>query len=138
MLISVINENGLRFNVRLVKKGERYGLVKDGAPCLVHKNKDPLVEFYDARYPIDGEIGQFVARYDRAMLTEDAEVLQKRGLCLHGGVPDWSIDGACMVMVLRALKKAAKCSDVDKRTGSACALKTGHNGDHTDEYGGQW
>ena len=102
ILISVISD-GRRFNVRLVRIGERYG--RD--LCLTHESKfnfgdDPLVEFYDARYPHCGEIGQFVSRYYRSTLME--KPAPARGLCLDGGVPEWSIDGVAFEMVRRALR----------------------------------
>jgi hypothetical protein len=54
--------DGIPFAVKIVKKGERYGL----GGCLVHDQEDELVEFYDGRYAgktgFDPE-GQFICRY---------------------------------------------------------------------------
>ena len=44
-----------KFNVRIVRAGDRYG--RDN--CLTHDKDEPLVEFYDSRYP-HTEYGQFV------------------------------------------------------------------------------
>jgi hypothetical protein len=55
-----------------------------------------LIEFYDARYPFDKDkhdqkkLGQFIGRYYADTLLSDPEDL--RGLNLHGGIKDWSLD----------------------------------------------
>jgi hypothetical protein len=71
-----------KFNVRVVSKGDRYGLDF----CLTHNKDEPLVEFYDARYP-HTEFGQFVSRYNFSTIWERDDA----GLCLDGGEPEWSI-----------------------------------------------
>lgn len=88
--LSVTAANGVPFTVRLVRKGDHYGL--DG--CLVHDEDDPLVEFYDARYP-HTEYGQFVSRYYLSTLLDDPVW----GLDLDGGVEDWTVDGDTMSTV---------------------------------------
>jgi hypothetical protein len=98
ILISIVNDAGLRFNVRLVRRGERYGRNL----CLVHDKDDPLVEFYDARYP-HTEIGQFITRYYRSTLMKPPH---DRGLCLDGGVPDWRINATAFEAVLHSLEEA--------------------------------
>lgn len=101
MLCSVISEKGLRFNVKLVKPGERYGR----EDCLVHQDQrgcGPLVEFYDARYTEGFEpIGQFVTRYYAVNLLEESPA---GGLCLDGGVADWAIDAVAFEMVRRFIR----------------------------------
>lgn len=61
-MIQVTNDKGRKFNVKVLFKGDTYGLNK----CLTHEKEDPLVEFYDATYAgaedFDPE-GQFVSRY---------------------------------------------------------------------------
>ena len=104
--------NGITFRVRVVRIGERYGREM----CLTHKGTpnhpgDPLVEFYDTRHPQDHEfagtredaksagvppLGQFVARYYLSTLTHCAFA---GGLCLQGGVPDWSIDSHTLALI---------------------------------------
>ncbi len=79
-----------KFNVRLVSKGDRYGLDW----CRTHDKDEPLVEFYDARYP-HTEFGQFVSRYCLSTMLERDDA----GLCLDGGVPEWSISADDMAAV---------------------------------------
>lgn len=81
-----------RFNVRVLKKGERYGL----RDCLTHEDARPVIEFYDSRYagPAHGERGQFVSRYYFETLAARMIRQPGAGLCLEGGVPDWTINGA--------------------------------------------
>ena len=71
-----------KFNLRIVRKGDHYG--RDN--CLTHNKPEPLVEFYDVRYP-HTELGQFVTRYYAETLLE----MEDTGLCLDGGVPNWSV-----------------------------------------------
>ena len=86
-MLTVINDRGTPFNVRLVKKGEKYGL-KD---CLTHDKADPLIEFYDATTLINWDYnrGQFVARYNLSTLIDSID--KGCGLCLYGGEPSWYI-----------------------------------------------
>lgn len=77
----IINDIGVPFNVRIVKKDENYGM----SNSLTHTDDDPLVEFYDARYPFT-EFGQFVSRYFASTLLK-----HNNGLCLDGYVPTWYI-----------------------------------------------
>ena len=46
------------YNVRLVTKGDRYGL----NDCLVHEEDKPMVEFYSTKVQKTGR-GYFVSRY---------------------------------------------------------------------------
>ena len=77
------------YNVQVVFNQDRYGrtgiLVNEG---------EPLVEFYDSRYPCKGEhngdLGQLTSRYYISTLLKDA-ALENHGLCLHGGVKDWNL-----------------------------------------------
>jgi hypothetical protein len=82
-----------KYNVRVVQVGERYGR----NDCLVNDTA-PLVEFYDTRYnPSDfmGR-GQFVSRYYvDTILGSD----YPGGLCLDGGVPEWTVGPAAMLQV---------------------------------------
>lgn len=98
-IATVRNANGITFNVRLVRKGQTYG--RD--LCLTHDKDDPLVEFYDARYVFAGEagaeFGQFVSRYYLTTLRKSREPRCQHGLCLEGGVPDWTVDAEAMQTV---------------------------------------
>lgn len=79
-----------KFNVRIVRKGDHYGLDF----CLTHSKDEPLVEFYDARYP-HTEFGQFVTRYYVSTILER----ERNGLCLDGGIPEWSVSANDMDIV---------------------------------------
>lgn len=95
-------DTGITFTARIVKEGDRYG--RD--MCLTHEEgKEPLIEFYDSRYPFDrapeGEVlGQFVSRYYvstlRNSLARNGDVT---GLCLDGGVRDWTLNRPAMMVV---------------------------------------
>lgn len=98
--MKITNDNGRTFLVRVVNKGDKWGL----NDCLTHDEDDPLIEFYDltnANTKGFGERGQFVSNYYARTLAEDAPSLHKRGLCLDGGNADvWSIDAEALGPVL--------------------------------------
>lgn len=86
-LLTVVNDAGRGFNVRLVKQGDRFGLDDK----LVHDKPDPMLEFYDATYQGDprfGERGQFVARYYLSTLNDR---LWGGALALNESVPVWVV-----------------------------------------------
>lgn len=95
-----VESRGIKFNVRLVQQGDKYGLNN----CLTHEQKEPLVEFYDTRYP-HTEFGQFVSRYNMSTLLERTANV---GLNLDGGIPDWSIDAKGMEQVTSWLESENK------------------------------
>lgn len=86
---TVMNDQGVTFHARLIRTGDRYGLVdkltNDGAA---------MVEFFDAEAdPAKfGPLGQFVSRYHVDTFNETAE--DGRGIALDGGVPRWTITAA--------------------------------------------
>ena len=84
----VVNDKGRAFNVRLVRRGDRYGL----NDCLVHDQDEPLVEFWDATYEADPRftpgLGQFASRYCLGTLTGKGG---SRGIALCGHVPEWTV-----------------------------------------------
>lgn len=86
-----------RFNVRVVQKGDVYGLNN----CLTHDRDDPLVEFYDSKH---GD--QFVSRYYRSTLlkAEGSRSLSRTGLCLDGRYQEWSVSASEMGTVLDFLR----------------------------------
>lgn len=84
-----------KFNVRIVNTGDKYG--RDF--CLTHTKDEPLVEFYDTRYP-HTQFGQFVSRYYIDTLLER----DTGGLCLDGGVPSWTVSAEDMATVRNFLK----------------------------------
>lgn len=97
-MIKIINDNGRIWAVNIVKKGDKYG--RDN--CLTHDKEEPLIEFYDCRYE-HTDYGQFVSRYNLSTLLEHHQA-PSMGLCLDGGIPDWSINGKAMDRVIAWLK----------------------------------
>jgi hypothetical protein len=92
-----------KFNVRVINKGEKYGLNF----CLTHNQDKPLVEFYDARYP-HTEYGQFVSRYYvETILGDDGYGPKSGGLSLDGGIPEWTVSAKDMDIVRNFLKEVA-------------------------------
>lgn len=96
MSLITINSRGIDFNVKIVRNGENYGLNN----VLTHDKDDPLVEFYDSRYP-HTEHGQFVSRYYASTLLERVKNV---GLDLYGGANDWKIESKEMDTVIDWLK----------------------------------
>ena len=92
-----------RWNVRIVRQNERYGL----ADCLVHEESDPLIEFYDNKHKDDGEWkrGQFVSRYYAQTLFENCYNGYKWGLELYGDVPEWYVNPHEMTVIYRWLRE---------------------------------
>jgi hypothetical protein len=96
----VTNEDGITFAVRLVQKGDRYGL----HGCLTHDEDETLVEFYDTRYDHNSDwleefTGQFVSRYYAETLLG-----HEGGLCLDGGIYDWQVSAGNMAKIKNWLK----------------------------------
>ena len=93
--------NGRPWGVRIVLKGGRYG--RDN--CLTNDGEEPLVEFWDRHYagrkspwggPAFPAEGQFVSRY----LVSQLQRRPHHALCLHGGVPAWTVDADSMARVV--------------------------------------
>lgn len=91
-LLTVVNDSGTPWLVRIVRNGDRYGL----NDCLTHSGDLPMVEFYDLRY-MHTERGQYVSRYFMDTLQG---VPVGRGLNLDGGVPSWTIDGVTFSRIM--------------------------------------
>ena len=90
-MYQITTDQNIPFNIRLVYEGDHYGL----NDCLTHDKLDPLVEFYDRRYPHTPR-GQFVSRYYLSTLN----ARDKRDcLNLEGSVKDWTIDKETMWLV---------------------------------------
>ncbi|ATX81987.1 hypothetical protein Ga0123462_1123 [Mariprofundus ferrinatatus] len=91
MFTIINNKSKVKFNVKILNKGDQYGLNK----CLRHDEEEPVVEFYDARHKNSDPEGQFISRYyvktllgmDDELLSEDI-TLGQRGLCLDGNHSD--------------------------------------------------
>ena len=98
----VVNQVGRAFNVRLVRKGDRYGL----NDCLVHDKDEPLVEFWDATYENDPrftpKLGQFVSRYCLDTLTGS----RPHGIALCGHVSTWTVTAGNVADAIAAAQAA--------------------------------
>lgn len=73
---------------------------------------EPVVKFFDRRYPMHGEPGQFIGSYFISTLREDqypgAPVF---GLNMHGGVPEWQIPAEQYADALAELARRAPSHD---------------------------
>jgi hypothetical protein len=87
-----------RFNVRIVRTGDAYGL-----DDRLINNDEPMVEFYDRRH-MHTPRGQFVSRYYIRTLLERPDGL---ALALDGGVPAWTVIADDMRLVVAYLRGAA-------------------------------
>ena len=88
-----------KFNVRMVFKGEGYGL----NDSVIHDKDRPLVEFYDNRRGTDlGRRGQFVSRYYASTLLESEN--RDCGLSLYSDVPEWTVSAEEMIAVRKYIK----------------------------------
>ena len=88
-----------KWNVRIVKTGDQYGLNM----CLTN-TKPPMVEFYDGRYPhVHAPYGQFVSRYYISTILKGN--LDSTGLCLDGRIPAWNVSAEDMAQVITFLKE---------------------------------
>lgn len=91
------NDEGTPFIVRIVKKGNGYGMNF----CITHNEDEPLIEFYDARY-MHTSYGQFVSRYYMNTILDRN---QNFGLDLYGGEADWKIDADTMLRITAWVRK---------------------------------
>ena len=91
-----------RFNVRIVRHGDAYGL----NDALIHEGA-PMVEFYDRRYPHTPR-GQFVTRYFAHTLL-DRPI---SGLVLDAGVISWTVNADDMRLVVAYVGGAVDALDV--------------------------
>jgi len=90
-IIQVTNNQGVSFNVRVLNKGDKYGLEFK----LTHNDTEPVIEFYDTEYA-HTEFGQFASSYYAETLAES----KNDGLMLYGGSSKWVIDGNAWQQVL--------------------------------------
>ena len=82
-----------KYNIRVVNTGDKYGR----NDCLTN-DKAPMVEFYDTRYNQADWMGrgQFVSRYYVDTILDGD---YPGGLCLDGGIPEWTVSAAEMLDV---------------------------------------
>ncbi len=102
----VTNSAGVPFEVRIIRKGERYGLnnmlVNDEGNKFFNPKDPILVEFWDAgQDPAYFPGGcQFTGgRYSLTTLVSREGARSNAGLNLYGGEPRWSIDAKAMQSV---------------------------------------
>lgn len=109
-MATVTAKSGIRFTVRILRTGDRYGLddcltVGEGSSLRI-EGPGPFVEFFDTRYP-HTEHGQFVSRYG-----VDTILAATGGLDLLTHVADWKVDAPAMDVIrqwLRHEEETASC-----------------------------
>jgi len=112
---TVTTSAGRTFTVRLVEQGDAYG--RDDT--LTHREREPLVEFYDATHAGErfGPRGQFVSRYYLNTLTGEGSFSRDDlrvglyGLDLHGGEPVWKLDAPATSAAVLWAAETAKGGD---------------------------
>ena len=100
-------ESNRKWNVRLLIKGDRYGL----DDCLTYGDKEeqeeePCVEFYDAHNNKEetfGPRGQFVSRYYLSSINDRRYPREGMNLCGHE--PVWSVSSEFMENVMAEINK---------------------------------
>ena len=106
-------EDGKSWRVKLVFKGDKYGLDN----CITHDSDEPMVEFYDLSYPETfGTDGQFVSRYNLGTILFEGRALSRSelmkaeernpeyGIDLQGDVDGWEMSADCLTEVLNEMK----------------------------------
>tara|TARA_R110000868_G_scaffold171727_1_gene407492 strand:+ start:56 stop:337 length:282 start_codon:yes stop_codon:yes gene_type:complete len=88
----------IHFNFRLIRKGDRYGR----NDVLTHDKAEPVIEFYDPRYPHTA-LGQFVSSYYVSTFLG-----VNSGLMLHGGVPAWTMSPQQVIDVQATVREMMK------------------------------
>jgi hypothetical protein len=94
-VLDVVADNGVPFRALAISRATE-GPNKYRAPA---DRDDPIVEFYDRRYLIDGEHGQFTGGYYNTDTLLGRTEFGSGGLDLHGGVDAWTVDEASMDVV---------------------------------------
>lgn len=96
-ILDVVADSGIPFRVLAIPRSVE-GPNRHRAPA---GRDHTLVEFYDRRFLIDGEHGQFTGGgyYVDTILGRDGFGRGEGGLCLDGGIPAWSIDEVTMSFV---------------------------------------
>jgi hypothetical protein len=96
-ILDVTADNGVPFRVLAIPRHAE-GPNRHRVPA---GRDHAIVEFYDRRFLIDGEHGQFTGGYYDVdtLLGRDEYGRASGGLSLHGGVPTWTVDEASMFLV---------------------------------------
>jgi hypothetical protein len=110
--LRVTSSNGVEFEVRIIREGDRYGmwdcLMNDSSNKFFNENDPVMVEFWDAGQDPDvfQDGCQFTGgRYGLHSLLENSD--KGYGLNLYGGEPRWSIDGKAMKTIYEWLEPIA-------------------------------
>ena len=75
----ITNDKNKEFKIKLIQKGDNYGLDN----CLTHFDVDPMIEFWDVK------TDQFISRYFLSTLKENQ--YDGCGITLCGDIPEWSV-----------------------------------------------
>jgi hypothetical protein len=107
--MTITNDKGREFTVRLIKKGDGYGRGR----VVRWDSEEPGFEIYDRTYAgqkgFEPE-GQIVSQYYVCTIAE-----VKHGIDLHGGVPEWKIDTAAFVPVVQwAQRECAQVPEIHR------------------------
>jgi hypothetical protein len=114
------------FGVRLVRKGDHWGR---GGACL-HTSDDPMVEVYDlepvtARMPTQWwdawpDVLMASSYFVSSLMGRDLEAMlsaarygRASGLSLQDHAPEWSLDAAAMVQVIRWLEALRRAGVIE-------------------------
>ena len=110
------------FVANILEKGDNLGLKN----TLIHEHIEPVVQFFDARYP-HNPLGQFVSSYFLSSLLHGSS--KHSGLLLDTGSPDWCIDQKDMKEVCQWLdnhpvtKEYYKNNSTDMHTKTTTKMK---------------
>jgi hypothetical protein len=94
-IFNVTNNQGVPFGVRVVRKGDSYGL----AGGRVYEGEEPLVSFHVVDQAFN--LGRPVSHYYAETLLE----LGPTEICLRRGGPSWRIEGSQMADVLEWVRE---------------------------------
>lgn len=105
-LVFIVPCKSQDFTVRVVSKGQKYGLDY----CLTHDSLDPLVEFYATKWASDkfGVFGQFCTRFNLSTLLNRASIGTPAHLDLS--IPEWTLTASEMDYIKGVLgHKVSQC-----------------------------
>lgn len=112
---------GTRFNVKLIFKGDRYGV--NG--CLTHTDDIILLEFYDNKNKIT-DIGEFISRLTvNSLLGNNIfyKIPHKGALYLDSYVPQWTVDIKQMKKITTWVKNHSKVQKLLQKNSSSLFMQ---------------
>jgi len=108
VIASVTNPEGLKFNVTLRRKGDRWGL----GNVLTHTDDDPIVVFWvdsvAGHNSVDG-LGYPCSSYYLRTVMESAA--DGEGIGLEGSMPEWWVSAGNVADVVGAVFNTAEAID---------------------------